>query len=129
MGSVIAQAATTTAAAVLKVKELRNVLLMAEAPSRSHFVENLGDVKDAIGDWHDWEELVEIASKLLDHAGRCLLLAELKRVADSKYDHALSVALRLRKTYLQRSRPERKGAAIARVPRPPVWEAMARLAG
>ena len=33
----------------LKVKELQNILLMAEAPSRPRFVEDLGDVKDAIG--------------------------------------------------------------------------------
>src|SRR5437868_5544967 len=100
----------------LKVKELQNILLMAEAPSRPRFVQDLGQVKDAIGEWHDWAELVGIASKLLDHGGRCLLLAELRRVADSKYDHALSLALKLRKTYLQRSRPERKGAALASVP-------------
>ena len=102
---------------------------MAEAPSRPRFVEDLGQVKDAIGEWHDREELVRIASKLLDHGGRCLLLAELKRIADSKYDHALSLALKLRKMYLQSSRPKRKNAAITGVPRPPVWEAMARLAG
>ena len=113
----------------LKVKELQNILLMAEASSRPRFVEDLGQVKDAIGEWHDREELVRIASKLLDHGGRCLLLAELKRIAGSKYDHALALALKLRKTYLQSSRPERKGAAIASVPRQPVWEAMARLAG
>ena len=113
----------------LKVKELQNILLLAEAPSRPRFVEDLGHVKDAIGEWHDRQELVGIASKRLDHSGRCLLLAELKRIAGSKYDHALTLALKLRKTYLQSSRPERKSAATAGVPRPPVWEAMARLAG
>ena len=113
----------------LKVKELQNILLLAEAPSRPLFVEDLGHVKDAIGEWHDLEELVGIASKLLYHGGRCLLLSELKRIAVSKYDHALTLALRLRKTYLQSSRPERKNAAAPGVPRPPVWEAMARLAG
>src|SRR5204863_3440123 len=61
----------------LKVKELQNILLMAEAPSRPRFVEDLGDVKDAIGEWHDYAELVGIASKLLDHRGNCALLAEL----------------------------------------------------
>jgi CHAD domain-containing protein len=65
----------------LKVKELQNVLRMAETPSGFRFVEDLGVVKDAIGEWHDWEELVGIASKLLDHGGNCLLLAELKRTA------------------------------------------------
>jgi CHAD domain-containing protein len=112
----------------LKVKELRNILLMADTPSRPRFVEDLGVVKDAIGEWHDWEELVRIASKLPDHDGSCALLAELKRIAKSKYDHALSLALKLRKTYLQGSDAKRKDAASSGVPRAPVWDAMARLA-
>jgi CHAD domain-containing protein len=102
---------------------------MAEAPSRLRFVEDLGDVKDAIGEWHDWEELVGIASKLLDHDGNGLLLAEVKRIVESKYDHALSLGLKLRKTYLESNERKRKNAASSGVPRPPVWEAMARLAG
>jgi CHAD domain-containing protein len=113
----------------LKVKELRNILAMADGPSRPRFVEDLGNVKDAIGEWHDYAELVGIASKLLNHDGNCALLAQLKRTADSKYDHARGLALKLRSTYLQSAEPQRKDAASAGVPRPPVWEAMARLAG
>jgi CHAD domain-containing protein len=112
----------------LKVKEFQNILRMAEAPPRPRFIEDLGDVKDAIGEWHDWEELVGIASKLLDREN-CQLLAELKRTAANKYDSALSLALKLRKTYLRSSGPKRKNAASSGVPRAPVWEAMARLAG
>src|SRR5262245_36473757 len=44
----------------LKVKELRNVLQMSESVEHQPFVEKLGVVKDAIGDWHDSEELVAI---------------------------------------------------------------------
>jgi CHAD domain-containing protein len=114
----------------LKVKDLQNVLLMAEGSSRPRFVEDLGQVKDAIGEWHDYVELLAIASKILDHAGRCSLLADLKRTVESKYDDALALALKLRKTYLDTgSRPNKKGAAAAGAPRPPVWEAMAQLAG
>ena len=113
----------------LKVKELQNVLLMADAPSRPRFVQDLGSVKDAIGEWHDWEELVGIASMLVDHRGNCLLLTEIKGIAERKYDHALSLSLKLRKTYLQSSAPKRKDLTNASVPRAPVWEAVARLAG
>jgi len=113
----------------LKVKELQNILLMAEAPSRPRFVEDLGNVKDAIGAWHDWEELVGIASNLLGHDGKCLLLAELKRIAKSNYDHAVALAHELRNTYLQSPQRKRRKAALAGVPRPMVWEAIARLAG
>ena len=77
----------------LKVKELQNILLMAEASSRPRFVEDLGQVKDAIGEWHDWEELVGIASKLLDHGSRCLLLAELKRHKYHMTDAAKALGL------------------------------------
>ena len=86
----------------LKVKELQNILVMAEAPSRPRFIEDLGNVKDAISRWHDYAELVGIASKLLDHRGNCARpLAELKWIAERKYDHALTLAVGLRKTYLQ----------------------------
>ncbi|PWU08593.1 MAG: hypothetical protein C5B51_07635 [Terriglobia bacterium] len=114
----------------LKVKDLQNVLLMAEGPSRPRFVEDLGQVKDAIGEWHDYAELLAIASKILNHTGRCSLLADLKRTVESKYDEALALAVKLRETYLDKgSRPNKKGPAAAGTPRPPVWEAMAQLAG
>ena len=38
----------------LKVKELRNILRMA-AGNSTRFVDDLAQVKDAIGEWHDWE--------------------------------------------------------------------------
>ena len=47
----------------LKVKELRNVLQLSNRADDIEFVEKLGQVKDAIGDWHDWEELVRIPRK------------------------------------------------------------------
>jgi CHAD domain-containing protein len=113
----------------LKVKELQNVLLMAEGASRPRFVVDLGDVKDAIGEWHDWEEMAGMAAKLPDHGGNCALQAELKRTAETKYHRALSLALKLRKTYLENAEPARKNAASGGIPRAPVWEATARLAG
>jgi CHAD domain-containing protein len=113
----------------LKVKELRNVLQMAPTDT-TRFVDDLAKVKDAIGEWHDWEELVSMAQKELDHGNRCGLVAELKRIAGSKYDHALSLALSLRRTYLRSSHPQENGSSTAppSVPREPVWEAIARLA-
>src|SRR6266705_2688098 len=35
---------------------------------------------------HDWEELVSIAQKALDHGKRCGLQTQLKRIAKHKYD-------------------------------------------
>jgi CHAD domain-containing protein len=84
----------------LKVKELRYVLQMSETADQQRFVEKLGQVKDAIGEWHDWEELVGIATELLDHGTDCKLLRELKSVSNRKYGDALSLTNSMRQTYL-----------------------------
>jgi CHAD domain-containing protein len=84
----------------LKVKELRYVLQMSETADQQPFVEKLGQVKDAIGEWHDWEELVGIAAELLDHGTNCKLLRELKSVSNGKYGDALSLTNSMRQTYL-----------------------------
>ena len=112
----------------LKIKELQNVLKIADGSSK--FIDDLGEVKDAIGEWHDWQELVSIAQRALDHANRCELLGELNRIAKQKYEHALGLAESLRKTYLRKSHSPKKGASAASpgIPREPVWEAIAMLA-
>lgn len=92
----------------LKVKKLRNVLLMAE-DSDSQFVSSLGEVKDAIGEWHDWQELSELAKEVIPHSG-CRLRQEIDRGVREQFDHALAAANRLRQKYLQvepRKHPQR----------------------
>jgi CHAD domain-containing protein len=84
----------------LKVKALRDVLRLAEKPTNPEFIDVLGEVKDAIGEWHDWEELVAIAARVLNHGANCKLLSKLKEVSREKYDHALSLAVRMRKQFL-----------------------------
>jgi CHAD domain-containing protein len=103
----------------LKIKQLRYVLELA--PDHPKFVDDLGDAKDAIGEWHDWEELVAIANEVLDHGTSCKLMRKLKETVDSKFAHALRVAEDLRRNYLKdpsqsRKRPHRvklSHAAIA----------------
>jgi CHAD domain-containing protein len=56
----------------LKVKKLRDVIRLANGPVQTGLVEALAEVKDAIGDWHDWEELASIASEILDGRSRAL---------------------------------------------------------
>jgi CHAD domain-containing protein len=90
----------------LKVKQLRYVLELA--PDHPKFVDDLGEAKDAIGEWHDWEELIAIASLVLDHGTSCKLMRKLKETADSKFAHALGVAENLRSTYLKSSSQYRK---------------------
>lgn len=90
----------------LKVKQLRYVLELA--PEQTKFTDDLSEAKDAIGDWHDWEELVALASNVLSHGKNCKLLRKLKETADSKFEHAVQVAENLRRNYLKSSSGSRK---------------------
>ena len=85
----------------LKVKELRNVLEMSDTADSQPFVDKLGEVKDAIGDWHDWDELVAIATQLLQHGRRCKLLRKLKEISRGKFEGARLLAYGMRHTYLR----------------------------
>ena len=113
----------------LKVKELCNVLQMASIHSDPEFIDNLGKVKDAIGEWHDWEVLVSIAEDALDHRGACRLHAQIKKIASDKYGHALSRAGSLRKRYLRNPTGKKgKAQATRRIPNESVWDTIALLA-
>jgi CHAD domain-containing protein len=79
----------------LKIKELRYVLQMADRPSDEKLLTALGESKDAIGEWHDWEELVGIADEILEHGRNCKLKRQLKTISDRKFDHALAVAQKI----------------------------------
>jgi hypothetical protein len=57
----------------LKVKKLRDVIRLAQGPVQAGLVAALGEAKDAVGDWHDWEELLSIAAKVLDGQSGSLL--------------------------------------------------------
>lgn len=112
----------------LKVKNLRNVLRMAADADSNGFVARLGEIKDAIGEWHDWETLVTIAAHQLAHGPRCELLRELRTIGGRKYERALSLTNGMRKNYLRLS----VRGSLARSPRRtrppmPVLEATAAI--
>ena len=114
----------------LHVKELRSILQMSGDTRQQNFIDRLDEVKDAIGEWHDWEELGGIANKFLAHHGQCHLLQEIRTIAASKYRHALRQSQSLRKEFLgvaegSRSRSSRNQS---RIPAQPVWAATAALA-
>ncbi|MGH9615872.1 MAG: CHAD domain-containing protein [Acidobacteriaceae bacterium] len=85
----------------LKVKELRYILQMEDDPSDSQLIETLGEIKDAIGEWHDWQKLLGIAQEELPHGKNCKLVGLLQTIAGQKFRHALSVAERGRKHALR----------------------------
>ena len=86
----------------LQVKELRYMLEMEKDPADEELIEILGGVKDAIGEWHDWQELLTIARENLHHASKCKLIPLLQRTTQQKLKHALAVANAGRK-HMQRS--------------------------
>lgn len=85
----------------IKLKELRYLLQAGEGEGNRKFVASLGETKDAIGEWHDWEELIAIAHDVLDHQPHCVLIDELKRISRDKYESALSTTNTLRAGYLK----------------------------
>ncbi len=82
----------------LKVKEFRYLLQLSREEHSRKLVNELGEVKDAIGEWHDLEELVLIARNVVRQGGRSKLIRQLKKTADARFSKAVTVAQHLRKT-------------------------------
>src|SRR6266498_3837479 len=82
------------------VKELRYVLQMANRNGQPAFVKALGEVKDAIGEWHDREELIAIANDVLDHGAGCGLVRKFKEISEQKYERALNLANQVQRTLI-----------------------------
>lgn len=112
----------------LKVKELRNVLQLADQTGAQDFLRDLGEVKDAIGEWHDWEELSGTAAQILDHRS-CQLRSHLTATSGSNYGNALRLSNRLRSKYLRRKKPTgRKGPLRTSTLSVPLLDATAAIA-
>lgn len=86
----------------LKVKELRYILQL-DPKSDPALLKILGDVKDAIGTWHDWSELLTIAAKVHAHSSKCPLLRAIRSTVAAKRHQALSKANELRKQHLSKN--------------------------
>ena len=113
----------------LKVKELRDVLQMANDSDNRKFIYRLGEIKDAIGEWHDWEELTAIAMDVLDHGANCNLLRELKAISARKYESGLSLTNKMRREYLHSSARTKKHVPTGKLrPAQPVLEATSAIA-
>jgi CHAD domain-containing protein len=112
----------------LKVKELRYVLQLASDSDHQQVVEKLGEVKDAIGEWHDWEELIGIANAVIDHGSNCKLLRELRAISNSKFARALSLANDMRDTYFPKASTDGSNARDTRTLTRPVLTAISAIA-
>lgn len=94
----------------LKVKELRYVLQLSP-DSGTDFIPLLGRVKDAIGNWHDCQELAHFAGGVIAHP-HCKLLKEIRLESARQLRNALALANRLKTKYLSddRGRHRKKSA-------------------
>jgi CHAD domain-containing protein len=112
----------------LKVKELRYVLQLGQNTD-SKLIAELGDVKDQIGLWHDWNELAAISSRVLDHGAGCPIAAQIRSRTKEELKKALESANALRAHYLPSDsgrRPRRRG--VVTEIHPALLKATSRLA-
>lgn len=112
----------------LKVKELRVVEQLSSVPD-GKLIDALRDVKNAVGEWHDWSELAELATKVLNRKGQEPISKHLRSILEDRLQHALVLSTRLRQRYFGL----REGRRGADKPHPreiegPVLSAAARLA-
>jgi CHAD domain-containing protein len=103
--------ATNLHAFRLEVKQLSYVLKLAD-DSDTAYLDALDNTKDAIGEWHDWSDLRAIAGKVISHRGKCPLRKQIDSLVARKFANALSVAARLRKTFLEQE--ERRNGSVTR---------------
>jgi CHAD domain-containing protein len=83
----------------LKVKELRYILQLS-GDANSDLEEMLGNVQRRIGDWHDWQQLEEIAGQLLKIELDGALLTRIGSISSRKFHQALKAANTWRGKYL-----------------------------
>jgi len=83
----------------LKVKELRYILQFTQ-DRHSSLVKKLGQIKDRIGEWHDWHELSRIARKVLGKDADDKTAKRIRRTARQKLGSALTVTNAMRARYL-----------------------------
>jgi CHAD domain-containing protein len=114
-----------------QAKKLRYILQLAESSGASSrqvperaWLDALGEVKDQIGDWHDWCELQQIAQDVLDKKNDRPTLRQIAKTVNNRFEQAVATANKVRAHYLD-------GGAIGRRGRinDSVIKAAARLAG
>jgi len=93
----------------IRAKTLRYMLQLAPNVEPAH-MEALTATKDATGDWHDWLELGQMASEVLDGEADRDLLRRIEDVTHDKLRIALTTANGLRSTMFPRRQHARRAA-------------------
>jgi CHAD domain-containing protein len=98
----------------IRIKELRYMLQLSEHPD-GRLLGSADEVKDAIGGWHDWVELLKIAGKVLDARGDRDVLNEIEQTMNEKLKIALTAANRVRARYFGVPDGLKAGAKILQI--------------
>jgi CHAD domain-containing protein len=78
------------------LKRIRYMAELAEeSAEQKDLMRELKSTQDAIGDWHDWQELTERAEKRFSDRASCHLLSEARTVLSSRYSDAISALHKL----------------------------------
>jgi hypothetical protein len=64
----------------------------------------LGNVKEQIGEWHDWQQLAEIAHEVLHATGDRELLELIEKAGNLKLTRALAASNSFRRRFLRPAR-------------------------
>lgn len=95
----------------IRMKELRYILQLSQHADEK-LVDALGEVKDSIGEWHDWVELLKIAQKMLDASSDREVLKHIEDTGNQKFERALAIANRVRERYFSGHDPRKKTKKI-----------------
>ena len=83
----------------IQVKMLRYILQLS-TKSDHDLIKALGGVKNAIGDWHDYLELIRVARRMSLGESSDALLRNLESMTKQKLSHALATANHFKHRYL-----------------------------
>jgi CHAD domain-containing protein len=75
----------------ISLKRIRYLAELAEeSPAQKVFIHELKAVQDAVGDWHDWQELSATAEKRFSERVNCALLREVRALLAARHSSATS---------------------------------------
>lgn len=78
------------------LKRIRYLAELAEeSAEQKALIGELKSVQDAIGDWHDWQELTRTAEKRFSDRVNCALLREVRALLDARHSEATSAINKL----------------------------------
>lgn len=100
----------------IQVKKIRYLAELAEeSAEQKGFIANLKAAQNAIGAWHDWEELTRLAEHRFAERANCALLSEIRALFATRHGAAVSaVADLFASTQPTATRKPPRGALLAR---------------